>query len=159
MDEPLDPIKPLAAAQARFDAAKREKKRRATRPDPNLVLGMVSAGIPRLKVADVLEVSPNAITRTLQEIPDSEEIITKYRRALKTLKIQKAHAVEGRLWARIEKEIPTGNAKDVDALFRAAAASEKIQASVAGEGQKVEVTGAEPQVNLAVLIKQVLGEE
>ena len=158
VEPPLDPDKPLAAAQRRIRAAQVEKLRKH-RPDPSLVLGMVSAGIPRAKVAEALEVPAYTITRTLDEIPDADELIAKYRQALKTLKIQRAHKVEGRLWSRIEKEVEGGDAKDVDALFRAAHASEKIQSAVAGEGQRVEVTDSSPRINLAVLIKQVLGDE
>ena len=124
------------------------------------IIGMKAAGVPQTRIAEVMGVGTDTVTHALDRVPDSRTLIAEYRDKLKTLKIQKAHRVEGKLWARLESEVDGGEGKDVDAIMRAIHASEKVQASVAGEGQKVEVSGisANPVVDVKVLIAQLLAE-
>ena len=147
------PPKPLTPTGEKLLAGASERLRRGITKD--IAIGMKAAGIPTLKVAEALDIST---TQLAKEMAGAKEIIAHYREKLKVLKIEKAHQVEGKLWARFEREIDNGEAKGVDALARAIHASEKVQSAVAGEGQKIDVTGIpkNPTVDIKMLIQNLL---
>lgn len=161
-EPPLDPIQPLKAASLRLNpppekAPPKEKVKRPPKVDSGIVIGMKAAGVPQTKIAEALNVSALHIGHVLDRTPDSREKIAEIREKLKVLKIEKANRVEGRMWERAEKEVEKGEAKDVDAMFRALLASEKIQAAVAGEGAASGAQGPPPApMDLKVLIQQLI---
>lgn len=114
---------------------------------------MKVAGYTNKKIAQAIgDVSPQQVTDALQRIPNLYEQLSVYRENLKLRKIKWLFDAEQKLWGRIDEEIPTGTAKDIDALMRAAHAAEKIGASVAGEAQRVDVkTDQAPNVDLKAL--------
>ena len=125
---------------------------------PNKVqqaIGMRTAGMPTTKIAQAMDVSPATVVQALKAVPNLQEQIDTYRQNLRLKTIKTIHDLHGALYKRIEEEIPAGSAKDVDALFRAAHASEKISSAVAGEAVKVEVTGDAPQVEIKQLLMQL----
>lgn len=101
---------------------------------------------------------PGAVTSAIAATPGAREAILEMREKLKYFKIGRALAIEPKLYERIEKEIHKGDAKDVDALFRAAHAAEKIQQAVAGEGGRMDIThtNASPVSDLKVLIANLI---
>ena len=151
---PADLPKPLAAAARRRDIAIGKRKVNA-----DVAIGMRAAGVPVARIAEVMESSPQEIFSEIAAIPGGKAILASYRDRLRLTKLHRAHRVEGRLWSRFETEVDQGTAKDVDAIARALHASEKIQASAAGDTQKVEVTGSgQPAVDLKILIQNILEE-
>lgn len=157
---PPVPEKPLADARRRMDRAKYARKHKIPILDahPDIMIGMAAAGLPAAKITRALgvptDIVENAIERangTIQEIRDR----------LKITKIRAMERVESRLWPRFEREADKADAKDIDALARAAMNLEKIQAQVSGEGQQVTVKGLSdaPQVDLKILIQNLLGAQ
>ncbi len=129
--------------------------------ETGMVMGMTAAGVPIVRIAEALQVHPDSVTQALNREPDSREKIATLRAALKEMKMVKAHALEGKLWARAEKEVDAGEARDVDAIFRAVLASEKVQAAAAGEGNASGAPGGgqmggTPAVALNILIQHLL---
>ena len=155
---PPDPTKPLQEARIRLEQAA-VRKRRKPRPSADLIIGMAAAGIPKSRAARAVGVTAMVMNDILAEDPQSNEKIRRYREALKLQKITYAHKIEGKMWDFADRMIEKEDPKGLDATLRALHASEKVQASVAGEGQKVEVTGGVPQVDLKVLIANILGEQ
>jgi len=171
-EAPLDPLAPLAAARKRLYANAAAK--RAPKPDPlpkipkprgrkrkdlspDLVIGMTAAGVPQTRMAEALGVSRDTIKHTLSSQPDSRERIALLREKLKGLKMERAHQVEGKLWSRLEKEVDSGDARDIDATARALLASEKIQAAASGEAHASGPSVPPPtNVDLKVLIQALL---
>jgi len=137
------------------------RRKPMTRDEAHVAIGMKVAGFPDSKIAKAFgnEIAEHQIYHTLQRIPNLYEQITVYRENLKLRKMKRMFDANDKLWNRIDSEIPKGTAKDIDALFRAAHAAEKMEASVAGEAQKVDIQQpAAPNVDLKVLI-QTLGLE
>lgn len=140
---------------------------RGRRAHPDLVVGLAAAGVSQSKIAQVLHVNRSNVEKALDRAPGSRERIAQLREELKGIKIARAHAVEGRLWDRLDKEVGekgadgkwtmAGAAKDVDAITRALLASEKIQAAAAGEAH-ASGAGAEPPspLDLTVLVQALL---
>ena len=139
---------------------KKKPRRPMTRDEAHIAVGMKVAGFPNTKIAKALgDVGEHQVTQMLARIPNLYEQVSIYRENLKLRKIKKMYDVNDKLWNRIEEEIPKGAAKDIDALYRAAHASEKMEASIAGEAQKVDITQPQaPNLDLKVLI-QTLGIE
>ena len=152
---PADPAPlPLAAAARRRQLAVGKRKINA-----DVAIGMRAAGIPANRVAEVMEASREEVFAAVKAIPGGRELITTYRERLKVMKLHRAHRLEGRMWSRLEKELDEGTAKDVDAMARALHAAERIQASAAGDSQRVEVggiPGAPPLAELQVLIQNLI---
>ena len=177
-DEPLDPVLPLKAAAERWKAAhippqntkgyvtgrampKPPKEVKPRNPvNAGVAIGMRAAGIPNSRIASVFGTGVDAVKNAIARVPNAQGLILEYREALKVLKIQKAHALENKLWNRAELEIDEGEAKGVDAIFRALHASEKIQASASGEGTRVDLhqTSENPVADVKILIAQLLNE-
>ena len=135
------------------------RRRPVTKSEGYVALGMKAAGLSNKKIAQALELSPMTVPQVLKRIPDVTEQLNVYRDNLRLRKMKSIYDADERLWNRINRDVETADAKDVDALFRAAHASEKMSASLAGEAQKVDVkTDAAPNVDLKVLI-QTLGLE
>ncbi len=153
------PEKPLAAARRRFDRAERAKKSGLTdlATHPDVMIGMSAAGMTNTKIAQALGVSQNAVA---DAISPAEETIQGIRDRLKMKKIRAMERVEARLWPRLERDADQADAKDVDALARAAHAMEKIQQQISGEGQNVNVrqVSETPQADLKILIQNILGD-
>lgn len=160
---------PLKAASARLLAAEKPPQpdppklpkklgRRPRKVSPDLVIGMKAAGVPLARIGQALGVTANTVTNTLNREPDARERIATLREALRGIKMEKAHEMEGKMWARLEKEVETGGAKDVDAIARALLASEKIQAAASGEAH---ASGAAPpalptNLDLKVLLQTLI---
>lgn len=166
-DLPLSESTPLKAASDRLHRAKRPMKlpppnipvkrgRRPTIVSPDLVIGMKAAGVPQNRMAEALGCTPNTITATLNREPDSRERIADLRDKLKGIKMVKAHQLEGKMWDRLEKEVDTGDAKDVDAMARALLASEKIQAAASGEAHASGAVPPPSNQDLAGLIQVLI---
>ena len=118
-------------------------------------IGMRAAGMPTKKIAQAMDVTFHTVQDAIQKVPNAQEQIDTYRQNLRLKTIKTLHDLHGALYKRIGEEIPAGSAKDVDALFRAAHATEKISSAVAGEAVKVEVTGDAPQVEIRNLLMQL----
>lgn len=134
---------------------KTPRKKKMTPEKVQQAIGMRTAGMPTTKIAQAMEVTPFTVRAALEQVPNLQEQIDTYRQNLRLKTIKTIHDLHGALYKRIEEEIPAGSAKDVDALFRAAHASEKISSAVAGEAVKVEVTGDAPQVEIKQLLMQL----
>lgn len=149
----LDPTKPLAAASARL----KEKTKVPSKVRPDLAIGLKGAGVPQTKIAEIMGVSSQRLSHVLDNTPDAREEIASIREKLKLMKIARAHQVEGKMWARLEREVDSGEAKDVDAMARSLLASEKIQAGVSGEGAASGAASMAPSaVDLKILIQNLL---
>jgi hypothetical protein len=144
---PAAPEKPLADARRRLQALEFPPKPKKPKPvkipkrmgrppiiNPHQVIGMKAAGISQTRIAEALDVYPQGISRALNSIPDSREQIAKLRESLKLTKMGHAHRIGDKMWQRLEVEVDSGGAKDVDALARSLLAIEKIEAGVSGEG-------------------------
>ena len=137
------------------------------RASADLVVGMAAAGVSKTKIAQALHVTPTTVAAVLTAVPGSRERIAQLREELKATKLTRAHAVEGKLWDRLEHEVGAkgengtwvggGDAKDVDGIARALLASEKIQAAAAGEAH---ASGSSPEpasaMDLTVLVQALL---
>jgi len=131
--------------------------KKGRRASADLVVGMAAAGVSKTKIARALHVDPNTVSKVLTAVPGSRERIAQLREELKATKLTRAHAVEGKLWDRLEHEVDSGEAKDVDGIARALLASEKIQAAAAGEAH---ASGSSPEpasaMDLTVLVQALL---
>lgn len=138
--------------------------RRPSKISPDLVVGMKAAGVPLNKIAEALDASTGIITGVLNREPGSREHIAELREKLKGIKMVHAHAVEGRIWERLKKEVGApapddpgkwigGEARDVDAISRSLLAMEKIQAGVSGEGAASGAPPAPTSADLSNLIQ------
>lgn len=146
------PEKPLAAARRRLDGTERAERK-------GVAIGLAAAGLPQTKIANALGLSKQQLSATLA--PD-QETIQQIRDRLKSVKIRHLERITGRLYPRIERDADKGDAKDIDALMRAAHAAEKIEAQISGEGQQVTVRGVQseaPNIDLKLLIQNILGNE
>lgn len=179
LEPDLDPVQPLAAAATRTRVAGRHRPGRVrgaavTAQEKGIMMGMRAAGVPSAVVGAALERWSGTVQEVVARDPEAADQVQALRAKLKALKIARAHALEPKLWARAEKEIGEidpetkqwvvgaegGAAKDVDAIFRALLASEKVQAAAAGEGNAsgAPLPGSQaPAVDLRVLI-QALAE-
>lgn len=156
-DEPdLDPTSPLAEASKRL----RGPSKKAQVP-VDAVIALQAAGFSQNKIAKAFHVSDTTIENTLNRDPDAREKISTLREALKVQKLVDARRISPRLWARLDREIDEGDAKDIDALSRAVGAMEKVEASAAGEGQKVTVQGGVTNTNveLKALLLSLAGND
>jgi hypothetical protein len=161
-----------AAAQARRLEVRREAARLAKlaqatpmeqrqpkigqRASPDLVMGLAAAGVSKGRIAQALHVHPHTVSRALTAVPGSRERILQLREELKATKLTRAHAIEGRLWDRLELEVDRGEAKDVDAITRSLLASEKIQAAAAGEAHASGSSEPVAPMDLTVLVQALL---
>jgi hypothetical protein len=138
----------------------RDKRKPLTSAEAHVAFGMHVAGMKEDKIAQALGVNnPEEVHQALQRVPNVHEQMAIYRENLKVKKVSWIWDTEELLWTRIKRELPQGEAKDIDALYRAAASSEKIQAGLAGEGLQIEMKAPpQPNVDLKVLI-QTLGLE
>ena len=153
-DPPAPEDPPLAAANRRRRQALGIRKVNA-----EVAIGMRAAGVPVSKIAAAMDVTESDVYAAVEAIPNSKALLAGYRDRLRVLKLHRAHRLEGRLWGRLEQEVDGGTAKDVDAIARALHASEKIQASAAGDAHRVEVSGSgQPVADLKILIQNILGE-
>ena len=151
------PEKPLADARRRLDRAEYAKKHNLPVLDthPDIVIGMAAAGLPQTRITQALGVPPDVVRGAIESAAGT---IAEIRDRLKTSKIKAMERVESRLWPRFEREADKADAKDIDALSRAALNLEKIQAQVSGEGQQVTVKGLSeaPNVDLKIMIAALL---
>jgi hypothetical protein len=109
------------------------------------------------RIAEVMDVERTTVSRALSTVPGARERIAILREQLKSMKMDRAHAIEPKLWTRLEAEIDGGEAKDVDAITRALLASEKIQAAAAGEAHASgSEAGAPSATELTVLVQALL---
>ena len=158
-DQPLPAEKPLAAANRRMRRSEKAKKLGLTdlATHPDIMVGMSAAGMSDTKIARALGVSPTVVADSLAP---AEETIQGIRDRMKFRKIQAMERVEARLWPRLERDMDKGDAKDIDALSRAAHAMEKIQQQVSGEGQQISVRqqSETPNIDLKLLIQNILGD-
>jgi hypothetical protein len=151
--------KPLAAASKRLRMASEAKRKKL--PDqashPDVAIGLAATGLSAPKIAAALGQSVDIVKA---QLTDGRETILAIRDALKLDKMVAMKRVEARMWPRIERDIETANAKDVDALARAAMNLEKMQAQVSGEGAQVTVKNVSdaPNVDLKILIQQLINE-
>jgi hypothetical protein len=151
--------KPLAAASKRLRMASEAKRKKL--PDqashPDVAIGLAATGLSAPKIAAALGQSVDIVKA---QLTDGRETILAIRDALKLDKMVAMKRVEARMWPRIERDIETADAKDVDALARAAMNLEKMQAQVSGEGAQVTVKNVSdaPNVDLKILIQQLINE-
>jgi hypothetical protein len=143
---------PLSEASRRL----RRQQRPPLRVNVDQAISL-AAVLPLPRVAEVLGVSRGTLDSALGTRPDAGKVIGEYRERLRAGKLQRAYSLEGRLWARAEREIEQGDARAVDAVFRALYASEKIQASAAGEGRRVAVPTVPPIDNPAAALRDLIG--
>jgi hypothetical protein len=112
--------------------------------------------VSRRRIAQALHVHPQTVNRALTAIPGTRERLLQLREELKGTKLTRAHAIEGRLWDRLELEVDRGEAKDVDAITRSLLASEKIQAAAAGEAHASGSSEPVAPMDLTVLVQALL---
>jgi hypothetical protein len=171
-DPPPPPDPPAPTLEAQIDQAPeapappkpprrvrvRDKRRPLTSAEAHVALGMHVAGMKEEKIAQALDANnPEEVHQALQRVPNVHEQMAIYRENLKVKKVSWIWDTEELLWTRIKRELPSGEAKDIDALYRAAGASEKIQSGLAGEALQIDMTAPpQPNVELKVLI-QALG--
>jgi hypothetical protein len=152
VDDTLPTEKPLAAARSRLEAARppkiiykqkivRVKAKPRGKVNPHLVAGLNAAGVTQTRIANALGVTPDAITKSLDRLEGGRDLVKTLRESLKLDTLKRVNKAHDTLWNRFDRELEEGTAKDVDALARAASAIEKVAASAAGEGLKVEHSG------------------
>lgn len=156
--------RPLASASRRLT-----KKEKGELFSPDVALGLRAAGVKSTHIAGAMGVSRREVTHQIA-LAGGQEQIQAIREKLKLSKMEKLNKIEGKLYDRIEVAVGArdgegkwkgAGAKSIDALFRAAHASEKIQQAVTGETQKVEVSGSvatDPVVDIKVMINALLGK-
>jgi hypothetical protein len=150
-------LKPLAEAKKRLTPPKKKPKRaKLSDREEGIAIGMRAVGVPQNKVAQALQVSEKNIVNITTRHPELQDKILAIRDSLKMTKMQKALLLEERLWNMVGDKINEGDAKAVDGVMRAIHASEKIQQSVAGESQKVEVKNSGTAQDLAGLIQVLI---
>jgi NACalpha-BTF3-like transcription factor len=148
---------PLLDASKRLKKPwKRRKDAKLTIEEQGIAIGMRAVGVPENKVASALAVKASDIANITKMHPELRDRIAAIRDQLKMTKMQKALFLEERLWNLADDKITEGDAKAVDGVMRAIHASEKIQQSVAGESQKVEVKQSGGVTDLAGLIQVLI---
>lgn len=155
-EPPLDPVRPLAAASQRL-----RKPRKDMKVPPEGIIALQALGVNKSRIAAAYGVSHTAVDLALGRDPEAKDKIAALREGLRVQKLKDAHRISPRLWARLDREIDTGDAKDVDALARAVGALEKVEASASGEGQKVTVQGGVTNTNveLKALLVSLAGND
>ena len=148
---------PLAGASKRLRKPRGGLNRKLDDTKRGMALGMAAVGVPQNKIAQALDVSKRVV-ETLAQKPDNNALIYDIRDKLKLTKMQKALYLEEKLWNLADDLIEAKDAKGVDGVMRAIHASEKIQAGVSGEVQKVEHSGLAQSVDLAGLIQVLINK-
>jgi hypothetical protein len=103
-------------------------------------MALVGAGYTKKSIAEFLGISTDAIL-AWQKDEEYNHVVTTVRQAMKKNTIERAEKLNPKLLDRLEKTIDKGDAKDVDALARAAVALEKVAASASGENKQTATGG------------------
>jgi len=149
------PENPIHQIQSTFYARKRQSK-----VIPEVAVGLAAAGIDKADIATVFDVRPDQVSRAISNTPGARETIKEIRDKLKLLKIHRINRLTPGLFNTTEDSIRAGDGKEIDAKVRAIAALEKVEVSISGEAQRVDVTqtNLNPTVDLKVLIANLLDE-
>ena len=153
MDEYPDP--PVHQIQSTFYARKLK-----TKVIPEVAVGLAAAGVDKADIATVFDVKTDAVTRAISNTPGAKDTIKEIRDKLKLLKISRINRLTPSLFDTTEDSIKAGDGKEIDAKVRAIAALEKVEVSLSGEAQRVDVTqiNSQPTVDLKVLIANLLDD-
>jgi len=104
------------------------------------VAALRGQGISQEKVGRVLGISQQAVAK-IEKAPDVREAIARGRLIWRSIAAEEAENLARPIWGMAKECIEKGDSKGLDNTTRAIAAVNKVTSDVAGETQKVELSG------------------
>src|SRR5262245_6466256 len=117
-----------------------QKSRRLREGMKRDVAALRGQGISQEKVGRVLGISQQAVAK-IEKIPDVREAIARGRLIWRSIAAEEAENLARPIWGMAKECIEKGDSKGLDNTTRAIAAVNKVTSDVAGESQKVELSG------------------
>jgi hypothetical protein len=128
------------------------------------VVALRGQGISQEKVGRVLGISQQAVAK-IEKAPDVREAIARGRLIWRSIAAEEAENLARPIWGMAKECIEKGDSKGLDNTTRAIAAVNKVTSDVAGETQKVELSGGvttgseNPMRELLQLVRVFAGED
>jgi len=117
-----------------------QKTRRLREGMKRDVAALRGQGISQEKVGRVLGISQQAVAK-IEKSPDVREAIARGRLIWRSIAAEEAENLARPIWGMAKDCIEKGDSKGLDNTTRAIAAVNKVTSDVAGETQKVELSG------------------
>ena len=115
-------------------------------------------GMTYTGISNLTGLSMNQVDRIVRQ-PATQERILELRRIWESVAHEKLTDMSDKTMALVEETIDAKDPKGFDQVMRGVANMERVSASVAGVGRKVEVTGLPPVVDARAILVQLFGTD